>query len=269
VLIAVFLPISYLQGNVGRMFSEFGITVAAAVVFSALIALTLTPMMTSKVFNNGIKRGRFATGVDRVFQRFALGYEAKLRAVLQGRRPLLLLGVAGGSAALVILLMVIGWPIGGMKLSSEFIPVEDRAMLQIMVNSPEGSSLAYTDRQLRRVAEIARDEQRRGNAIRVNERTGGFGRQGDVASGQITLPLTLWDQRTDSAQTILQRLRMRTNDVPGVRVNPVAPRGQFGGGGGGGGGGGATCCASCARCGRPRFSPCPRGCIGGCTWTGR
>jgi multidrug efflux pump len=229
VLVAVFLPISYLQGNVGRVFSEFGITVAAAVIFSALIALTLTPMMTSKVFAAGIRRGRFAQAVDRLFQRFANGYEQKLRAVLAGRRPLLVLGCAGGSALAVILLMVVGWPFETFKLSQEFMPVEDRASLMIQVAAPEGSSLAYTDRQIRRVADIANDEVRRGNALLINERTGGMGRQGDVSNGMVMLPLTLWDQRDESAQQIAQRLRIRTSDIPGVRVNPIASRGQFGG----------------------------------------
>ena len=84
VLVAVFLPISYLQGNVGRLFSEFGVTVAAAVVFSALVALTLTPMMTSKLFANGIHRGRLATAIDRAFKAFADSVHAALRWTLAG-----------------------------------------------------------------------------------------------------------------------------------------------------------------------------------------
>ena len=96
VLVAVFLPISYLQGNVGRLFSEFGVTVAAAVVFSALVALTLTPMMTSKLFANGIQRGRLASAIDRRVQdggRHVL--HGALRWTLAGARPVLVLGFAG------------------------------------------------------------------------------------------------------------------------------------------------------------------------------
>ncbi len=231
VLVAVFLPISYLQGNVGRMFSEFGITVAAAVVFSAVVALSLTPMMTSKVFSKGIARGRFATHIDNLFQRFAALYEGALTWALQGRRPLAVLGFAGGSAALVILLLVVGWPINTFRLSQEFTPAEDRAVIQMPVNAPEGASLQYLDRHLQMVAAIAEDEVRRGNAIRVNSRTGSFNRQGDVNNGQVMMPLQLWDKRTESAQQIANRLRQRTQDIPGVRVNVNTPRGQFGGGG--------------------------------------
>src|SRR5690606_10286093 len=61
VLISVFLPISFMQGNIGRLFGEFGISVAAAIAFSSLIALTLTPMMTSQLFSGERERGRFAS----------------------------------------------------------------------------------------------------------------------------------------------------------------------------------------------------------------
>ncbi|HSN72037.1 MAG TPA: efflux RND transporter permease subunit, partial [Steroidobacteraceae bacterium] len=68
VLVAVFLPISYVPGNVGRLFSEFGISIAAAVAFSSLVALTLVPMMTSLLFSKGIERGAVARAVDRFFR---------------------------------------------------------------------------------------------------------------------------------------------------------------------------------------------------------
>ena len=230
VLTAVFLPLSYLQGTIGRLFSEFGVTVAAAIVFSALVALTLTPMMTSKVFAGGMKRGRFSHAVDGFFKAFAASYEATLRAVLTGRRPALLLTVAGGSATAVILLMVVGWPYGGMRLAQEFAPAEDRARIQIQVIAPEGSSMQYTERHLDMVAAIARDEVDRGNALRVIERTGNFNRNGDVSTGQVMMPLTLWDKRTETASQILQRLRMRLQDIPGARVFPNAPGGLGGNG---------------------------------------
>ncbi|HEV7632350.1 MAG TPA: efflux RND transporter permease subunit [Steroidobacteraceae bacterium] len=230
VLTAVFLPISYLQGNIGRLFSEFGIAVAAAVVFSALVALTLTPMMTSKIFAKGIVRGRLANGIDNVFRRFADAYSGALRWSLTGRRPLAVLTFSGGSAVVVILLLIVGWPISTFKLAQEFAPAEDRARVQMLVSGPEGSSLAYTERHLEQVAAIAQDEVTRGNAQRVITRTGNFNRQGDVSSGMVMLPLALWDQRSESAAQIVQRLRLRTQDIPGVRVIPNA-QGGIGGGG--------------------------------------
>jgi multidrug efflux pump len=230
VLTAVFLPLSYLQGNIGRLFSEFGVTVAAAVVVSALVALTLTPMMTSKLFAGGMARGRFSHAIDRFFKSFAAGYESLLRGALRGGRPALITGIAGSVSAAVILLMVIGWPLGGMKLAQEFAPAEDRARVQIQVIAPEGSSMQYTERHLDQVAAIAHDEVERGNALRVIERTGNFNRAGDVSSGQVMLPLTLWDQRSESVSQILRRLRARLQDIPGARVFPNAPGGLGGNG---------------------------------------
>ena len=230
VLVAVFLPISYLQGNIGRLFSEFGVTVAAAVVFSALIALTLTPMMTSKLFAKGIQRGRFATRVDAAFKSIAEAYGAALRWTLEGRRPWLVLAGAGGSAVAAILLLLVGWPWDGMRLPQEFAPAEDRGRVQLFIVGPEGSSLQYMQRHLDLVTEIAKDEVDRGNATRVIQRTGNFNRQADVSTGMVFMPLKSWGDRPDSANDIVQRLRMRTQDIPGVRVVPRAPGGLGGGG---------------------------------------
>src|SRR5690606_5258020 len=106
--ISVFLPISYLQGNVGRLLSEFGVSIAAAVMFSALVALTLTPMMASRMFANGIHRGRLAQSVDNAFRSLTDGYRNALRWSLVGARPVVLLSTAGLSAVAMILLLVVG-----------------------------------------------------------------------------------------------------------------------------------------------------------------
>jgi multidrug efflux pump len=230
VLVAVFLPISYLQGNVGRLFSEFGITVAAAVVFSAIVALSLTPMMTSKLFAGGIKRGALAQSIDNAFRSVAAAYRSALQWTLTGARPLLVLGFSGGTALLAILLLVVGWPWAGMRLPSELAPAEDRGRVQLFVVGPEGASLQYMQRYLNQVADIAKDEVTRGNATRVIQRTGNFNRQADVSVGMVFMPLKPWGERTDSAAQIVQRLRLKTQDIPGVRVVPRAPGGLGGGG---------------------------------------
>jgi multidrug efflux pump len=230
VLVAVFLPISYLQGNVGRLFAEFGVSIAAAVVFSALVALTLTPMMTSKLFAGGIKRGRLATGVDRMFKSVASNYRDALRWTLAGARPIWVLSAAGTSATLVILLLVVGWPWSGMRLATELAPREDRGRIQIMVQGPEGSSLEYTQRQLELVAESAFDEVERGNATRVVRRTGNWNNQASVSNGMVFMPLKAWGERPDTAEQIVARLQERTRDIPGARVVPRTPGGLGGSG---------------------------------------
>jgi hypothetical protein len=83
VLVAVFLPMSFLSGNVGKLFREFGFTIAAAVAFSSLVALTLTPMMTSKLFASGAHRSRMAVAVDDFFQRLSAWYDRNLRRAMR------------------------------------------------------------------------------------------------------------------------------------------------------------------------------------------
>ena len=228
VLVAVFLPISYLQGTVGKLFAEFGVSVAAAVVFSALVALTLTPMMTSRLFRGGIHRGRLAASVDRLFRSVASAYRDLLLWLLQGSRPLWLLGAAGGSSAVVILLTVMGWPWNGMHLPQELSPQEDRGRVMVFVQSPEGASLEYTQRQLAQVSEIANGEIARGNAERIITRTGNFNSQAAVDNGMIIMPLAPWGERPDSAAQIAQRLRQLTQSVPGARAMPRTPGGLGG-----------------------------------------
>jgi multidrug efflux pump len=213
VLIAVFIPISYIPGNLGRLFGEFGITLAAAVAFSALISLTLVPMMTSKFFDKGVVRGRVAATVEHFFTRLSQHYERTLRAVIA--RPIVGVGAAAAAIGLGALLYSI--------LPSEYAPAEDRANIQIIVQAPEGSSLQYVDRYLRQVEAIASDEVARGNARRVLTRSGNWGGGGDVNIGRVMTPLNPWDDREESADQIMTRLRQRTADLPGVRVIVTQP----------------------------------------------
>ncbi len=117
------------------------------------------------------------------------------------------------------MLFVFGIPFQGLRIPSELAPQEDRAMIRIFVTAPEGSSITYLDRQLRQVEEIAMAEVENGNARRVNVRTGGFGRSGDVSTGMIMIPLNLWGERDESAGAIADRLRQQTQGITGARIN--------------------------------------------------
>ncbi len=223
VLMAVFVPISYMEGTLGRLFGEFGVTVAAAVGFSALVALTLTPMMTSKLFAGGIQRGALATRLDARFQSLTAAYERVLRRVMVARGPVWVIGAAAGFTVLLLLLLVIGKPFDRLKLPQEFAPMEDRSMMPIIVTAPEGASLAHLDRYIAQVEAVAFDELEAGNARRVIVRSGSFGVQGNVNIGTVFVPLTLWDERDDTAQEIAQRVRMRTAGITGVRIIVITP----------------------------------------------
>lgn len=219
VLMAVFIPVSFMTGDTGRLFGEFGVTVAAAIAFSAFVALSLTPMMASKLFGNGMPKSRMAGGIDRVFHNLDDRYAAGLRRAMEGRKPLWIVISALALFGLLVMLFVAGLPFSGLRINTELAPQEDRAMIRIAVTAPEGSSINYLDRQLRQVEEIAMAEVANGNARRVNVRTGGFGRSGDVSSGFIIIPLNLWDQRDESAGAIADRLRRQTQGITGARVN--------------------------------------------------
>jgi len=219
VLMAVFIPVSFMTGDTGRLFGEFGVTVAAAVGFSAFVALSLTPMMTSKLFANGMPKSRMAGGVDRMFHNLDDHYAHGLKRALEGRKPVWIVSGALGIFALLVLLLVIGWPFQGLRIATELAPSEDRGMVQIFISAPEGSSIQYLDRQLRQVEAIAMEEVENGNARRVLTRSGGFGRSAEVNIGRVIMPLTLWDERDETAQQIADRVRQRVQGISGARVN--------------------------------------------------
>jgi len=214
VLMAVFLPISFIPGNVGRLFGEFGITIAAAIGISSLVALTLVPMLCSKIFAKGIVRGRVAHAVDRFFQRLSSMYERSLRRALAA--PLTVFVAGGLAIGLAFILFK--------DLPSEYAPTEDRQRVFIRVTAPEGSSLQYLDRYLRQVEEVVQEEVEGGTVRRFNSRAPTFGGT-DMNSGFVSLNLSEWDERTESAQEIAARLRTRLADLVGVRVNVGTPGG--------------------------------------------
>ena len=215
VLMAVFLPISFIPGNIGRLFGEFGITIAAAIGISALVSLTLVPMMSSKIFANGIKRGRVAHAVDRFFQWLSKSYEQTLRRAVAA--PVVVL-VAGALAFGLVFVLF-------QDLPSEYTPTEDRQRVFIRITAPEGASLQYLDRYLRQVEEIVLEEVERGTVRRYNARSGNFGGGSDVNSGFVSLNLSEWNERNESATQIAARLRKRLSGLVGVRININTPGG--------------------------------------------
>ena len=208
VLVAVFVPISFLQGAVGRLFREFGFTIAAAVSFSALIALTLTPMMSSKLLRADAARSRFSQFIDDFFRRIAARYDVALRRVLE--RPWLVVGRHAGrdrrSAAFVF-----------RTLPSELQPPEDRGFIQIGMTGPEGASLEYMDRHARMVEDILLREVG-GDVVRAIVRVpGGFGGASDMNQGA-WIPACWRRGATASAA----RRRSRSASACGSRRSPAS-----------------------------------------------
>ncbi len=214
VLVAVFLPISFMPGKVGRLFGEFGISLAAAVAFSSLIALTLVPMMASKLFSQQpVRRRPAAAALDRAFRRLTARYRAALEALL--RRPwvavLLVLATGGGSYAIFS------------ALPSEYAPVEDRGMMFVWMRGPEGASPQYMDRQVRQLEALAMPIVEQGYAKRVLVRSGMANAGGDVNTTFAYIPLVPWGKRDKSAQELAAELNARVREIPGIIAMVMLP----------------------------------------------
>jgi multidrug efflux pump len=219
-LVAVFVPVAFLSGTVGRLFNEFGISVAVAVLISGFVALTLTPMLASRMLKplHGVSNTWAARSFDAFFDGLNRLYDRTLRAAL--RRRWLVLGIA----ALVVVLSA-----GVAKiLPRELVPVEDRGTAFGIVIAPEGSTLQYTDRYMQQVESILmKVPERKGLFTAVGLGGGGGGR---VTNGFIFLNLKKHDDRRKSQQQIVKELFPQLFSIPGVLafvINPPSLGGSF------------------------------------------
>ena len=147
VLIAVFIPLAFITGNTGRLFREFGLTLAIAVSFSTFVALTLTPMLCSISLarkSTASAGTRFNRSLEAGFIALEQGYEKLLNTSIKRNRTVIIMAVVV-SAAGVILFKI---------LPGEFLPVEDRGVILTIIQAPEGSTLDYTLTYQNKVEEI-------------------------------------------------------------------------------------------------------------------
>jgi multidrug efflux pump len=209
--LAVFLPLAFLGDQTGRLFREFGVTVATAVAISGFVALTLSPTLCARILRApGPERG-FKRVLARTFEAVEHGYARALRPALGHRAVALLAGVAWVGLGLVLL--------GG--TSREFIPTADRGIVQTFTRAPEGSTMAYTDRYQRMAEEImlsTPEVERNFSVVAL-----GRGTPGQVTEGAMFTSLRPWGERKRSQQTIVDELRERFWSVPGITVFPLNP----------------------------------------------
>ncbi|MEN8161328.1 MAG: efflux RND transporter permease subunit [Myxococcota bacterium] len=215
VLVAVFVPLSFIQGDIGRLFNEFGITLAAAVVFSSFVALTLSPMMSSKLFTPEMNRTGLAHRVNVFFLRVSARYRALLERVVA--RPGWTIGAAGGVAALAVLLL--------QGIPAEYAPKEDRGIVMAVMRAPEGASLAYTDRYTREMERVFMAEVEDGPVMRILTRLpASFGTTGSVNSARAIVLLDPWDERRETDQELAARVGEELERLPGVRTSLFTSR---------------------------------------------
>ncbi len=229
VLVAVFIPITFLEGDMGRLFTEFAVAIAAAVSFSGLAALTLSPMLASKLLNHSSpavhsnlhstrSSAGFTRWIDQRFERLKSAYERTLhKAIAHAQVSLLILGLLTLVSALLFY-----W------LPKEYMPSEDRGVFYLMIKGPEGTSYDYMQPQVAEVEKRLQPFIESGEFKRLLMRVpGSFGNTAAFNDARGTVILNDWGQRKP-IQYYLEQARKLTADIPGVKVSAVM-RQAFGG----------------------------------------
>ncbi|WP_409021068.1 efflux RND transporter permease subunit [Brevundimonas vesicularis] len=223
VLLSVFAPLLFLPGYVGRLFVELAAAIAAAVAFSAFLALSLSPMLASKILRPAQSNGWLAQRVDWAMDKLKNSYSNSLHALLGHR-----LAVGGMSA--VTILVAAGAGIIFFNLPNELVPNEDRGRVSVRVQGPEGAGFDYTREILMGLEPILADYRSNGEAENFLVSAPGFG-GGSFNSGNAVLNLADWSKRDRSADEIAQEINGKLRNQTGAQVNASTP-GAFQRGGG-------------------------------------
>ena len=205
-LAAVYAPIAFTPGRTGRLFLEFAITLAGAVAVSGFVALTLTPMMCSKLLKHSEKKSLFGRIVEVLLGGLERGYAAALRGALRLRWPVLILALCIGSGG--------GWLLTQMK--SELSPTEDRGTIIVSGNAPEGASLAYTQRYAVQVEELLAQVPELQSVLMIVG-------AGDVNQFTSFARLKDWSERTAKQQQVTQALVPKFRKIAGAQVSASNP----------------------------------------------
>jgi HAE1 family hydrophobic/amphiphilic exporter-1 len=204
-LTAVFIPVLFMGGIVGRLFKEFAVTIATAILISGVVSVTLTPMLCSRFLRPpkvGGRRG-FYDFTEGIFKGMLSIYERSLRWTLRYRPVSLAVSLALVAVTVVLF----------MKIPKGFIPSEDTDSLQVSVEGVQGSSPQDMFRYVRALSDIALSNP---NVARLNSSAGGFG--GQASTGRLTLRLKPRKERLLSADQLMGPLRRDFAAVPGVRA---------------------------------------------------
>jgi len=198
-LAVVFLPIMFLQGLSGRLFREFGVVIAGSVIISAFVALTLTPMLSTRIIKRRERHSKFYYLTEPFFVKMISGYDKILSAILKKR------WIGFVIMAVTIIAAVIIFPL----LPSELAPIEDRNQLRINTTLPEGTSYNYTYNFIEKLYQAISDKVPEKDAIISGVAMGGG--SSAVNSGFIRLTLIERDKRERSQQKLYEILTQEVN----------------------------------------------------------
>lgn len=207
-LAAVFLPVIFLEGFVGRLFREFGVVIAGAVLISAFVSLTLTPMLNAKlVSKNPHKRSRFYELTEPFYEALDKRFKASVSKFLIEPRW----------AVVIILISVAGIYFLGKSLPSELSPLEDRSWFRMVVSAPEGASYEYTDALMDKISSFVSDsvpEKR----VCLTVTAPSFSGSGAVNTGFVRLALVDTKERTRSQQELAAYLTKNLSQFPEGKI---------------------------------------------------
>jgi multidrug efflux pump len=219
VLISIFIPIVFVKGDVGRLFSEFAITMAAAVGFSALVALTLSPMMASKLLRKETHRNALVEKVD-VKMHQLRDYYKKIIVKSLKKKPItisIFVAMLGVCFALAVF------------IPSEYAPKEDRGNFMIMVNGPEGASYDYMEEYMAEIEKRLMPYVEAGEISRLMVRAPrSFGSFESFNGAIAVVALNDWSERRNGF-VIMDEIKAKLSDLPGVTASPVMRQGFAGG----------------------------------------
>ncbi|MEJ5207226.1 efflux RND transporter permease subunit [Denitratimonas sp. CY0512] len=224
VLVAVFLPVGFMEGNTGRLFRELSVALAAAISISAFVALTLTPMMSSKLVRPQREVGGLVGWINRRLKQLSQTYRRQVERT--SRKPLLFALLMLGALGLSLLL--------GGQVPNELAPPEDRGAFFISVQGPEGAGFDYSVQQIAQVEALMIPMTSPEHTLdRVNTRVpGGFGGSEEMHTGMAMVFLKGWRERDVSTAQVVEEVREVLAEIPGVRALPqvrtglVRSRGQ-------------------------------------------
>jgi hydrophobe/amphiphile efflux-1 (HAE1) family protein len=206
-MVAIFIPVVFMEGVIGKFFFQFGVTISAAVLISLLEAVTITPMRAAAFLRNEPKVGRFEAFMDRVFERIGHAYRVVLHHTLRWRYLVILVSLV----AFVLSLGLVK------KIRQEFIPPQDQDILIINGQAPPGSSLEFTDQLARKVEAILKTVPE----IESFATSVGAGGGGSAQINQVFFPVRLVpkEERKKTHVEVMADLRAKFRELKGIRMN--------------------------------------------------
>ncbi|RVD12562.1 efflux RND transporter permease subunit, partial [Mesorhizobium sp. M7A.F.Ca.ET.027.02.1.1] len=210
-LVAVFVPISFLPGQTGGLFREFGFVLAMSVLLSCVVALTLCPMLASRMLTGASLHHEGGHGIGaRIGGALNTAYKRSLHACLDAPWIVLLVAVLFAGTAFTLF----------GTIRQELTPTEDRAAVLLRISAPQGVSLDYTTQQMQKIERLIQPMRDSGEMRSTFENAG---QNGSYNSGFMVMTLAPWNERSRSQQEIMAEISQLTRQVPSVRIFPVQP----------------------------------------------